>query len=856
MTRRAGQRLRQSPPRHRSRSAIPFRPVAVSLVTGLATLSVTAFAGPVAGATTDLVTNCSGSVSDPGSLPYEVANASSGDVITFAVACPATTGQPLIALSTTIAVATNLTIDGPGANALAVGDTGGGVFSVAGGVTATISGFTIRGNAPAGTVGGGGIVNDGTLTLTDSILPDDNSGFDGGGIYNAGALDVADSTLAGDRAKVDGGGIYNDGGTVVVSHSTLLANSASAHGGAVYNAGATTNTPGGTVTITDSTVANNSATDDGGAVYNDVGAEVSVTGSTISGGGGGLDGGGIDNLGSATVTDSTLSGNIAYMDGGGVYNTGTLGISTSTLAGNVTGNGAALYNGGGTATVTSSTLADNDAGDGIGGGIDNASGAVTVSASIVADSTVSGAGSRAAADCSGVVTDLLYNLDDDGTCGFNALTDHSHTPAGLDPSGLGDHGGPTDTVALLPGSDAIGAVPGASRCSAPDQRGLARPTPCDIGAYETNPEGLGQTITFTTTAPSSESVRGPLYSVSASASSGLPVVLSIDPTSASVCYFAQPSVVFTGTGTCAIDANQGGNLSYNPAPQVQQSISVGRASQTLTFTSTSPSNATVGGPSYSVTAITTGVSGNPPIVISIDSSAASVCAIPTTETNGGATVAFVGAGTCVIDANEAGNADYDAAPQVQQSFSVAPTPQAITFTSSPPPHAIVGGPTYAVSAVGGASGVPVLLSIDRASTMVCSIAGGSVAFIGAGTCTVDANQAGNADYGAAPQAQQTFSVMNRGSPVFVGPASKKVVADRAFTLRVRTHGVPAPTITVAAGSTLPTGVTLADHTDGGATLAGSLPTGTFSFSLTASNARGSVTQSFTLTAVPPRQHAR
>jgi hypothetical protein len=84
--------------------------------------------------------------------------------------------------------------------------------------------------------------------------------------------------------------------------------------------------------------------------------------------------------------------------------------------------------------------------------------------------------------------------------------------------------------------------------------------------------------------------------------------------------------------------------------------------------------------------------------------------------------------------------------------------QAITFTSTEPSPATVGGPTYTVTATGGASGNPVTFAIDAASSSVCSIAGSAVSFTAAGTCTIDANQAGNANYTAAPQVQQSFAV--------------------------------------------------------------------------------------------------
>ena len=80
-----------------------------------------------------------------------------------------------------------------------------------------------------------------------------------------------------------------------------------------------------------------------------------------------------------------------------------------------------------------------------GAGIQDDQGPLTIGATIVANSTSGN-------DCflQGVssFTDDGYNLDDDGTCGFTSTGDQSDTPAGLDPSGLQNNGGPTQTVAL------------------------------------------------------------------------------------------------------------------------------------------------------------------------------------------------------------------------------------------------------------------------------------------------------------------------------------------------------------------------------------------------------------------------
>ena len=83
------------------------------------------------------------------------------------------------------------------------------------------------------------------------------------------------------------------------------------------------------------------------------------------------------------------------------------------------------------------------------------------------------------------------------------------------------------------------------------------------------------------------------------------------------------------------------------------------------------------------------------------------------------------------------------------------SPQAIAFTSTAPSSAWVGGPTYtpAATASSGLTG-----TFSSQTPAVCSVAGATVSFIAVGTCTIDANQAGNGQYEPAPQTQQSFAV--------------------------------------------------------------------------------------------------
>ena len=96
---------------------------------------------------------------------------------------------------------------------------------------------------------------------------------------------------------------------------------------------------------------------------------------------------------------------------------------------------------------------------------------------------------------------------------------------------------------------------------------------------------------------------------------------------------------------------------------------------------------------------------------------------PSTSTAGscslsGSALSYTGVGNCIIDANQAGNANYNAAPLAQKTFAVGKGAQAITFTSTHPFSATgsVGSGTPTLSATGGGSGNPVTFTIDATST--------------------------------------------------------------------------------------------------------------------------------------------
>jgi hypothetical protein len=138
------------------------------------------------------------------------------------------------------------------------------LFDVASGASLTLINLTLQNgltsNAPniSNANAGGGILNNGTLSVSGCTLSGNSADGAGGGICNVGSLTLSGCTLSQNSAG-QGGAIWNDG-TATVQTSTLSHNSAAGAGGGIYNA------PYGTLTVSASTVSKNSA-GLGGGIY-------------------------------------------------------------------------------------------------------------------------------------------------------------------------------------------------------------------------------------------------------------------------------------------------------------------------------------------------------------------------------------------------------------------------------------------------------------------------------------------------------------------------------------------------------------------------------------------------------------
>jgi hypothetical protein len=353
-----------------------------------------------------------------------------------------------------ITIVTSIIITGSGGPILDAGGLGSG-FIIQQGAAVAINGLTVQA-AHTGIVNGsgdvslvgclirnnsvGGILNDGTLTLSSTTISGNTTTNVGGGVFNQLGTLTMDNSAIQNNTAYEGGGVYNLA-TMTMTNSSVNYNHAQGGvGGGIENRHAHL-----TMTNGSAIVGNTAASGDGGGLYNDVGSVVTLDNSVI--GGMGTDGnaahgsgGGIFNTGAGStvtiqnhsrVTGNTANGTLSTQGGGGISTGsgtqttligstvsknqvgsssgsgggignfgGNLTLANMTVSGNTAYLGGGIYNGWvgtqGIATVTNSTISGNS---GVyGGGIANSDGSLTVQGS-----TISGNGSFA--DGAGIYND-------------------------------------------------------------------------------------------------------------------------------------------------------------------------------------------------------------------------------------------------------------------------------------------------------------------------------------------------------------------------------------------------------------------------------------------------------------------
>jgi hypothetical protein len=258
--------------------------------------------------------------------------------------------------------------------------------------------------------------------------------------------------------------------------------------------------------------------------------------------------------------------------------------------------------------------------------------------------------------------------------------------------------------------------------------------------------------------------------------SGLPVTIHISGPAK----ISGNIITVTGVGAVTLTASQGGNSLYQPATPVSTSFLVTAAPQTIAAFATIPSKTSTSAP-FKVTAPK--ASSGLPVTLSVSGPA----------TISGATITITGTGTVTVAADQDGNVDYLAAPEVTTSFIVAPALQTISKFAAIP-NKIYGAAPFTITLPTASSQLPVTVTVLSGAATISS---NTVTLTGVGTVTL----AANADFAPATQVTTSF-IVSRSAQKLAAFATipTQIFGESPFTVTppVATSGLAA-TLFVASG---------------------------------------------------------
>jgi DNA-binding beta-propeller fold protein YncE len=304
------------------------------------------------------------------------------------------------------------------------------------------------------------------------------------------------------------------------------------------------------------------------------------------------------------------------------------------------------------------------------------------------------------------------------------------------------------------------------------------------GQVAANPlaERLSQRITFE--ALPNKTYGDDAFALLATATSDLPVSFSV---------LSGPAILdgntltLVGAGSVTLKAVQAGNDTYKAATDVVQTFNINKASQAITFEpladkmeSDTPFN------------LSAEASSGLPVTFSIVSGPATLAAN---------TLTLTGSGVVRVKATQAGDANYEPALEVFQSFNVTAATvksnQRITFAVIE--DKTFGDASFALTAA-ASSGLPVTFSVISGPAVV---SGNTLLLTGAGTVTIQATQWGNEMYHAAATVKRTFTVHQASQVITLAALADKTSGDAPFRVSgLASSGLPLSFTVVSGPATI------------------------------------------------------
>jgi hypothetical protein len=228
--------------------------------------------------------------------------------------------------------------------------------------------------------------------------------------------------------------------------------------------------------------------------------------------------------------------------------------------------------------------------------------------------------------------------------------------------------------------------------------------------------------------------------------------VTLTSTTTGICTVSGFVITAVGSGTCSITASQAGNTNYEAATQVVKSFTIAKATQTTLSITSLTTNTKAYPYSQALSITTSGGSGTGATSFAIASGGtASGCTL--SDSTATATITATTMGTCLIQATKASDSTYSTTTSASASFTFTKATQTITFAT--PSAMTVGGSTQTVSPTASSS---LTVTLTSTTTGICTVSGFVITAVTPGTCSITVSQAGNANYEAATQVVETFSL--------------------------------------------------------------------------------------------------